>query len=70
MIFLRIPASVILVKDDGEEIMDGLAIINIEEIQDIVSNDNEKCTICFKSGDSLGCLLSIDNMAAILPECK
>jgi len=71
MKFLRIPISVILVPDtEGgiEETVNGIGLVRIDEIQDIIASDGEKCSICFKSGDSVGCLLSLDEMAILIGE--
>jgi hypothetical protein len=73
MKFLRVPASVVLISEiEGEpdEIVDGVALVNIDEIQNIIASDNNKCTIYFKSGDSIGCLLSLDGMMDILPDLR
>ena len=69
--FLRIPALITIITENQEtDTVDGITIVNIDEIQNIVGNDDNKCTIFFTSGDSIGCLISLDDMMNILPECK
>jgi len=65
MNFKRIPAMVLVITDEVEELVDGTALINIDEIQDIISG-NGKCTIYFKSGDSVGTTLTLDQMEYVI----
>lgn len=66
--FLKIPAVVRVITETDEEgtIVDGWSLINVSEVQDVISDDTGKSTIYFKSGDSLGTSLSLDELAMIL----
>jgi len=66
--FLKIPAVVRVITETDEEgtIVDGWSLINVSEVQDVISDDSGKSTIYFKSGDSLGTSLTLDELAMIL----
>lgn len=66
--FLKIPAVVRVISEADEEgeIVDGWALINVNEVQDVIADDSGKSTVYFKSGDSLGTSLSLDELAMIL----
>ena len=66
--FLKIPAIVRVLSEEDEEgtIVDGWALFRIDEVQDVIADDSGKSTIYFKSGDSLGTSLSLDELAMIL----
>ena len=68
--FLRIPTVVRIISDDNEEgeLVDGWALIIASEVQDIISDNSGKSTVFFKSGDSLGTSLTLDELEMIFDE--
>lgn len=68
--FLKIPAIVKIITDENEEgeLLDGCALIVASEVQDIISDSSGKTTIFFKSGDSLGTSLTLDELEMLFDE--
>ena len=53
MKFLRVPASVVLISEiEGEpdEIVDGVALVNIDEIQNIIASDDNNARYISNQG--------------------
>lgn len=73
MRFIRVPIMVARVADIESsesmniepEWMNGFGLINLDEIESINGGEDD-CTVCFKSGNSMGVNLLLDEFATIL----